>query len=103
MLFLQIATFPPDKGPEIGMQGLKAMETPVPLYVKILGRWVTCAGQLGSKFYSLYEVEKGKVEEGFKWIQQSSIPFESIEGMRFNLEILTPVEEAMAMAGLGPP
>jgi len=103
MLFLQIATFPPDKGPDIGKQGLKAMEMPVPPYVKIVGRWVTCGGQVGTKFYSIYEVEKGKVEEGFKWIQSSSIPFESIEGMRSKVEILTPVEEAMAMIALAPP
>jgi len=103
MLFLQIATFPPSKGMEVGKQGLKAMEVPVPPYIKVLGRWVTCAGQVGSKFYSLYEVEKGKVEEGFKWIQSSSIPFQSIEGMRLKVEILTPVEEAMAMTGLVPP
>ena len=100
MLFLLISTFPPNKGPEIGKQGLKAVEKPVPPYVKVLGMWATCGGQLGTKFYSLYEVEKGKVEEGFKWIQLSSIPFESIEGMRSKVEILTPVEEAMAMIGL---
>ena len=100
MIFLQIATFPPSKGPEVGKIGMKALQMPQPDYVKTIGQWVTCAGKHGTKFYNIYEVEKGKIEEGFKWIQSSSIPFESIEGMRTRLEILTPIAEAMAMTGM---
>jgi len=103
VIFLQIATFPPSKGPEVGKAGMKTMQTPQPDYVKTIGQWVTCAGELGTKFYSIYEVDKEKIEEGFKWIQSSSISFESIEGMRTKVEILTPVEEAMAMTGMAPP
>lgn len=103
MIFLQIATFPPSKGPEVGKAGVRAMQMSQPDYVKTIGQWVTCGGELGTKFYCVYEVEKGKIEEGFKWIQSMSIPFESIEGMRVKLEILTPVEEAMAMMGMAPP
>jgi hypothetical protein len=100
MIFLQIATFPPSKGPEVGKIGMKVMQMPQPDYVKTIGQWVTCAGKHGTKFYSIYDVEKGKIEEGFKWIQLSSTPFESIEGMRTKLEILTPIAEAMAMTGM---
>lgn len=103
MIFLQIATFPPSKGPEVGKVGMKTVQTPQPDCVKTIGQWVTCAGKVGTKFYSIYEVEKGKIEEGFKWIQSLSIPFESIEGMRTKVEILTPVEEAMAMVGFAQP
>jgi hypothetical protein len=103
VIFLQIATFPPSKGSEVGKAGMKAMQMPQPDYVKTIGQWVTCAGELGTKFYNIYEVDKDKIEEGFKWIQSSSIPFESIEGMRTKVEILTPVEEAMAMIGMALP
>jgi len=103
VIFLLLATFPPNKGPEVGKAGMKAMQSPQPDYVKTIGQWVTCASELGTKFYSIYEVEKGKIEEGFKWIQSMSIPFESIEGLRTKVEILTPVEEAMAMMEMAPP
>jgi len=103
VIFLQIATFPPSKGPEVGRAGMKAIQSPQPDFVKTIGQWVTCAGKHGTKFYSIYEIEKEKIEEGFKWIQSSTIAFESIEGMRTKLEILTPVEEAMAMIGMTPP
>jgi len=103
VIFMQIATFPPSKGSDVGKAGMKAMQMPQPDYVKTIGQWVTCAGEPGTKFYSIYKVDKDKIEEGFKWIQSSSIPFENIEGMRTKVEILTPVEEAMAMMGMAPP
>ena len=99
MLFMVTSTWPAKSSVETGKVAVEILAKGPPPYVKILGMYPTPGGE-GIKNYSLYEVEKGHVDEGFKELLKSYVAYFSIEGWKFTVEPLLSVEEALPLIGL---
>ena len=79
---------------------MKLLEKPIlPSYVKALDRYMTYGGD-GVKAYVLWEVEKGKEQEGYKALMNQYAQFLNIEGYKVTLEPLLKAEEALPLVGL---
>ena len=99
MLFMVAETWPTKSAVEIGKVSVESLAKAPPPYVKRLGLYVTTGGD-GIKAYTLYEVEKGHVDEGYKGLMKVFVPFFTIEGYKFTVEPLLSVEEALPLVGL---
>lgn len=88
-----IVTAPLDKGIEVTKTFLKAVENPPPPYLKSRGVYTTYGG-IGYKWYNIIEIDDKRVSEGYTEIMKRTIPFDGIEGLRINVEILKSMREA---------
>ena len=98
--FMSIITFPGDKSEEAG----KALPNlpKLPDYVKPPQIFVTISNDTGEiKAYGLYEVDDDKAHEGYVAISKRFTGYFGIEGLKFKLEPLMSVREALALLGLG--
>jgi len=92
-------TYPTKSAVQVGKVAVKVLAEAPPPYVKRLGPYVAAGGD-GIKGYTLYEIERGHVEEGIKEVTKRMVPFFSIEGYKYTLETLLTVEEALPLVGL---
>ena len=99
MFFIVTSTWPTKSSVQVGKVAVEILAKGPPPHVKILGIYPTPGGD-GIKGYSLYEVEKGHVDEGFKELLKSYVAYFSIEGYKFAVEPLLSVEEALPLIGL---
>jgi hypothetical protein len=99
MLFLATMTYPGSSIVDIVKLALKTLaENPYPEYTK-RNYYFTFGGD-GIKGYTIYDIEKGKEEEGLKDIlDRMTMVSMSIEGAKFTLETAFTLEEAFAMVG----
>jgi len=99
MFFMVTQTWPTKSTAQVGKVGVEALAKALPLYVKRLGPYIVAGGD-GFKSYSLYEIEKGQVEEGIKELNKRFVAFFNIEGWKYTIEPLMSVEEALPLLGL---
>jgi len=96
-LVMVTSTYPPDKAAEVAAAWIRGVETPLPAFVKRLHVLVAPAGEM--KSYSMFEVDAGKEDEGYKEILRRLLQFQ-IEGFRYHIEHVLPAEEAIPLLGL---
>ena len=99
MLFLATMTYPGSSIVDITKLALKTLaENPYPEYTK-RNYYYTYGGE-GMKGYIVYDIEKGKEEEGLKDIlDRMAMMSMSIEGVKFTIEPVITLEEAFATVG----
>jgi hypothetical protein len=73
--------------------------SPTPEYINLIGIYVAYGGK-GVKAFTLYEVEKGKEDEGYKEIMQRFTPFFPVQGFEIDMDWVLPVQDALPMIGL---
>jgi len=98
MLFMVTQTYPTKSATEVGKVAVGTLGK-APSSVKAVGIYITPGGD-GIKSYSIYEIEKGHVEEGIKELHKRYVPNFSIEGWKYTIEPLLSVDEALAILGL---
>jgi hypothetical protein len=98
--FLSITTFPGEKSEEVGKCLPKLPK--LPEFVKPPQIFVSLSSENGEiKAYALYEVEDDKSHEGFIAISKRLTGYFGVEGVKYKLEKLMTVREALALLGLG--
>lgn len=101
MFVMLTTTYPLDKTVEVAKRFIKAQqETPAPPFIKTVGVFVTSSLESGMKVYGISEIEAGKENEGLQEISRGMIPFFDIEGLRYQIEPVLSVEEAISMLPL---
>jgi len=99
-MFLMVTqTYPTKSVAAVGKVGAEALAKAPPPYVKRLGLYIAPGGD-GIKNYSLYEIEKGHVQEGIMELNKRFVAYFNIEGWKFTVEPLLSVEEALPLVGL---
>jgi len=99
-MFLMVTqTYPTKSVAAVGKVAMGVLAKALPPYVKRLGPYIAAGGD-GIKSYSLYEIEKGQVEEGIKEVNKRLVAFFNIEGWKYTLEPLMTAEEALPLIGL---
>ena len=99
MFVMVTSTYPTKSSVQVGKVAVETLAKAPPPYVKRLGPYVTAGGD-GIKAYTLYEIEKGHVEEGIVEVTKRMVPYFSIEGYKYTLETLLTAEEALPLIGL---
>ena len=99
MLLMLTQTYPTKSVAEVAKVGMEVLAKAPPPHVKRLGVYIT-PGSDGMKSYTLYEIEKGHVDEGFKELNKNLVAFFKIEGWKYTVEPLLTVEEAVPMLRL---
>jgi hypothetical protein len=95
MIFLMTVWFPLHKTQELSEIFLKQSAKGLPPFIK---KWQVFFGQgspKGGKSYHLIMVEKGKVDEGYKFINKMNRPMTDIEGWNCKIEPLSGMKDAM--------
>jgi len=92
-------TYPTKSTVQVGKVAVGMLAKAPPPYVKRLGLYIAPGGD-GIKNYSLYEIEKGQVEEGIMELNKRFVAYFNIEGWKYTIEPLMAPEEALAMIGL---
>jgi len=99
MFVMVTSTYPTKSAVQVGKVAMEVLAKAEPPYVKRLGPYVAAGGD-GIKAYTLYEIEKGHVQEGLIEVSKRMVPYFSAEGYKFTLETLLTVEEALPLVGL---
>ena len=92
-------TYPLKSAVEIGKKALEALKNPLPDYIN-RGQIYALYGGKGIKTYTMYEIEKGREDEGIKEITQRYTAYFDVEGFEITSEVVLTIEEAMPMLGL---
>ena len=100
MFIIATVTYPPDKAAQMAKKFIKAMEIPLPSFIKRLYVLTTSVGELGIKVLGIYEVEDAKLTEGIKELGKSLVQYYDVEGFRYALEPMMPAAEAIPLLGL---
>jgi hypothetical protein len=74
------------------------MKTPIPDYVETLG-FYTCWGGDGIVFYMILDIKDGNIDEGLKDLRNRLANYMSVDGYKVKYEVLTSVEESLAVVG----
>jgi KaiC/GvpD/RAD55 family RecA-like ATPase len=93
LLLMFTVTAPLHKGIEVTKTFLKAVETPPPPYLRSRGVYTTYDDE-GYKWYNIVEIDDKRVSEGLTELMKRTVPFDSIEGLRIRMEILTSMRVA---------
>ena len=99
MVFMVTTTYPTKSASAVGKVAVGMLAKAPPPHVKRLSIHIATGGA-GIKGYTLYEVEKGHVDEGYKELMKVYVPYLSIEGYKLTVEPLLSVEEALPLIGL---
>jgi hypothetical protein len=100
MFLIATITYPPDKAIQMAKKFIKAMEIPLPSFIKRLYVLTSAGGELGVKALGIYEVEDAKLKEGIKELTKSFVQYYDVEGFRFNLEPMLSAAEAIPLLGI---
>jgi hypothetical protein len=93
LLLMFTVTAPLNKGVEVTKTFLKAVETPPPPYLRSRGVYATYDDE-GYKWYNIVEIDDKHVSEGLTELMKRTVPFDSIDGLRIRMEILTSMRAA---------
>ncbi len=100
MYYLTVITFPGNKSEEVG-KALPKMPK-LPDFVKPPQIFTTVSSDNGEiKAYGLYEVDDDKAHEGYVAIGKRLTGLFGIEGIKYKIEQLMEMKEALALLGLG--
>jgi len=99
MFIVTNSTYPLKSNREVAATFQKALETPLPPYIKRVNG-LTTAGELGIKILGIYEVDDDKLADGIRELTKYYALFYDIEGFRYTLEPSLTVQEAIPLLGL---
>jgi hypothetical protein len=100
MILMLTTTYPATSAVEMGKAVVKNFqELPFPDYIKPLGIYNTVA-ENGIKGYAIIEIDKGKEDDAFKFINKRMVNYLSVPGIGFKEERLRTMEESLALVGL---
>jgi len=100
MIIMSTMTWPTTSAVEMGKAVVKNFqELPFPDYIKPLGIYNTFY-ENGVKGYAILEIEKGKEEDAFKFLNKRVVNYLSIPGFGCKEERLRTMEESLALVGL---
>ncbi len=104
MIVLLEATFPGTKTDEIVAEWLESLKTdPPPEYVKMIDLYALAAGD-GLRTLMFYDVEKGKEDEGVKYLTRGVVRMlKAIEGYREEVRVVYNMAEAFEILGMKAP
>jgi len=94
MILMFNVTAPLNKGVEVTKTFLKTVETSPPPYLRSRGVYTTYSEE-GYRWYNIVEIDDVHIHEGFTELMKRTVPFDSIEGLKINMEILTPMRAAV--------
>ncbi len=94
MILMFNVTSPLNKGVEVTKTFLKTVETSPPSYLRSRGIYTTYSEE-GYRWYNIVEIDDLHIQEGFTELMKRTIPFDRIEGLKINMEILTPMRTAI--------
>ena len=99
MFVMLTMIWPTKSSAEVGKVAVESLAKALPPYMERLGPYIAAGGD-GLKGYSLYEIEKGHVQEGILEVTKRMVPYFSIEGYKYTIEPLSTAEEALSLIGL---
>ena len=88
MYVMITATYPLNKQTEVTGIFCNIIESPPKPPVKHLCTLARADLKSGMKVFTIMEVEEGKECEGIQAIQQSMIPYWSVEGYKYDIELM---------------
>ena len=94
MILMFNVTSPLNKGVEVTRTFLKTVGTSPPPYLRSRGVYTTYSEE-GYRWYNIVEIDDSHIQEGFTELMKRTVPFDSIEGLKINMEILTPMRTAV--------
>jgi KaiC/GvpD/RAD55 family RecA-like ATPase len=94
VILMFIVTSPLDKGIEVTKTFLDAVKASPPPYLRSRGVYTTY-GDEGYKWYNIVEIDDAHVSEGLTELHRRTVPFDCIEGLRIQMQVLTPMREAV--------
>ena len=100
MFILGTTHMPPGKAPEVARRFVKAVETPMPPFIKRVMTLVSAAGEQWFKSIAIFEVDDAKVTDGIKEVMKYETQFLDIEGYKYQLEVMLKPEEAITLLGI---
>lgn len=100
MFLISNAMYPTDKAIEIARRFIKAVETPLPPFIRRIHVLTTAAGENGIKVLGIYEVDDDKVTDGIKEMTKYYVQFYDIEGFKYSIEPMLKAEEAIPLLPL---
>lgn len=100
MFIVITVTYPFDKAVQMSKKFIKAMEIPLPSFIKRLYVLSSPGGELGMKVIGIYEVENAKLTEGLKELTKSMVQYYDVEGFRYCIEPMLLAAEAIALLGI---
>ncbi|MBE0479788.1 MAG: hypothetical protein IBX68_02285 [Dehalococcoidia bacterium] len=98
MFYMVNITWPSRFSVKIGRKYIEGLDKSFPHVTR--GPVYVTAGGEGIKGYAVFETEKGCGEEGLKGILQALSPLLDMEGCKFTLEPVLPVEETSSFVGI---
>lgn len=102
MLYMVTTTYPLNRANEIGKVYMERMKKPKAEHVNRVGMWLAPGGK-GVKSWTIYEVENGHEDEGYKEIGSRHSEYFHIEGFEMNIEPVLKPEDALSLIGMAPP
>ena len=103
MYYMTIMWYPNDKANAVATKYLEVIEK-IP-FDESLGEQIIPAGirpvKKGIEAIVIINVKEGKLEEVVKHTSKSMVEFRSIDGFRYENRILSSVEEALNLIGMG--
>jgi len=96
MLYMVTTTYPLKCANEIGKVYMERMKKPKAEHVKRVGMWLAPGGK-GVKSWTIYEVENGHEDEGYKEITSRHSEYFHIEGFEINIEAVLKPEDALPL------
>ena len=104
MIVMVDSTYPGTKVDETATKFLEHMKAePPPEYVKLIDLYAFAGGD-GFTVLTLFNVEKGKEDEGIKYIARGEVEqLRSIEGYKAEVRVVYNMAEAFEFLGMKPP
>ena len=95
MLVMVTGTYPLKSNKKVVEAFIKTSKKPMS-HANNIGTWA-CLGGEGMNFWSVYELEKGREEEGLMELAKSEVHFYDIEGYKVNYQNVVKPEDAISL------
>jgi len=99
MYVLYTTTYPLKSTLDAAKKFIEAAKNPPPDYINQIGVYVAYGGK-GIKGYALFEIEKGREDEGIKEIAKRLTIYYDVEGYEITSDVVLSAEEAIPLLGL---
>lgn len=99
------STYPSDKNAEVAEKYLQIMQKYPPdesLETEVVPAAVKATPE-GLKITMISEVKEGKFEEAYSRRAKLMIPFQSIQGFEYTMDVNMTIVEALGVLGISPP
>jgi len=98
MLFMVTLLHPFGKGfDEFTKKTMELLSTKLPPYVELVKMYTAPAIGEGARGYTIFKVEKGRVDDGFIEIAKMFATYRNIEGVKVTIEPIISMKDAPAL------